>query len=128
MQETVVPIGMWRKITGGTDGGPIHLAADPPIYAAVALRWRQAGRMLPGQVDREWSELVVDAPDLGLRSEQDATSGVVSEAGGSGVVGGARLLAGAAEPAGSGGLGWAPPDPRSDGPRWVRLVVCLSFE
>jgi hypothetical protein len=124
MQEGVVPIGRWRKITGGTDGGPIHLAADPPIYAAVALRWRQVGRMLPGQFDAEWSELVVDAPDLGLRSGKDAglPSGVVSQAGRSGVVGGARLVFIAAEPAGSGGLGWAPPDPRSDGPRWVRIA------
>jgi hypothetical protein len=90
MQEAAVPTGRRRKITGSNDGEPVLLAADPPIYAAVALQWRQASRMLPGQVDPEWSELVADVPDLGLRSGQDAglPSGVVLEAGGAGAVGG----------------------------------------
>jgi hypothetical protein len=102
MQEAAVPTGRRRKITGSNDGEPVLLAADPPIYAAVALQWRQASRMLPGQVDPEWSELVADVPDLGLRSGQDAglPSGVVLEAGGAGAAGGSRPVPVAVEPRG----------------------------
>ncbi|WP_285369262.1 MULTISPECIES: hypothetical protein [unclassified Streptomyces] len=37
----------------------------PPIYAALALQWHQAGRIVPGQYDREWSALVATAPGAG---------------------------------------------------------------
>lgn len=56
-EEAVVPSGRRRQITTA-----LVLPADPPIYAAVARRWKQAGRTLPGQLDREWSELVADVP------------------------------------------------------------------
>ncbi|MCZ4123641.1 hypothetical protein [Streptomyces sp. H39-S7] len=34
----------------------------PPIFAALTRQWHQAGRMVPGQNDREWSALVAAAP------------------------------------------------------------------
>lgn len=38
-----------------------HVAPGPdePVYTALVGEWRLRGRMLPGQRDREWVELVV---------------------------------------------------------------------
>lgn len=32
--------------------------SDAPVFAALAAQWRSAGRMVPGQTDTEWAELV----------------------------------------------------------------------
>lgn len=37
-------------------------AADAPVFAALADQWRSAGRMVPGQKDAEWSDLVARIP------------------------------------------------------------------
>ena len=37
---------------------------DAPVFAALAAQWRSAGRMVPGQVDAEWAELVGRIPRL----------------------------------------------------------------
>lgn len=92
MQEPVIPPGWRRKPVGDESGESVLRADDPPIYAVLAERWWQAGRMLPGQADREWSELVAHVPDLGLGPRRDAglPSGVVPWPEWAGAVGGAR--------------------------------------
>jgi hypothetical protein len=46
-------------------GGTIlRHSADAPVFAALADQWRSAGRMVPGQIDTEWSELVGRIPRL----------------------------------------------------------------
>ncbi len=65
MQGPVIPTGRRRRTTG--DGGETVLRVDePPIYAELAARWRQSGRSIPGQHDREWADLVTAVPHLGL--------------------------------------------------------------
>ncbi|CAG6396875.1 hypothetical protein NMG29_13605 [Streptomyces cocklensis] len=41
-----------------------HHRADAPVFAALADQWRSAGRMVPGQTDAEWSDLVARVPHL----------------------------------------------------------------
>ncbi|MEV6006649.1 hypothetical protein AB0M29_07570 [Streptomyces sp. NPDC051976] len=53
--------GAWRPVRGGT---VLQGAADAPVFAALAAQWRSAGRMVPGQVDSEWAELVGRVPRL----------------------------------------------------------------
>ncbi|WP_327292336.1 hypothetical protein [Streptomyces sp. NBC_01198] len=36
--------------------------SDAPVFAALADQWRSAGRMVPGQIDTEWSDLVGRIP------------------------------------------------------------------
>jgi hypothetical protein len=52
------PTRPWRTIRGGT---VLH-STDAPVFAALADQWRSAGRMVPGQADTEWSELVGRVP------------------------------------------------------------------
>jgi hypothetical protein len=54
------PARPWRPTWGGT----VLQSTDAPVYAALAAQWRSAGRMVPGQADREWSELVGRVPRL----------------------------------------------------------------
>jgi hypothetical protein len=54
-------VGVWRPVRGGT---VLQGATDAPVYAALAAQWRSAGRMVPGQVDAEWAELVGRVPRL----------------------------------------------------------------
>jgi hypothetical protein len=37
---------------------------DAPLFAALAAQWRSAGRIVPGQTDTEWAELVGRVPRL----------------------------------------------------------------
>jgi|GEM_PF-5113571 hypothetical protein len=39
-------------------------APDAPLFAALVAQWQSAGRMVPGQTDREWAELVGRVPRL----------------------------------------------------------------
>jgi hypothetical protein len=64
----------WITEDGATDGaepprpwrttlaGRVPPNSDAPVCAALADQWRSAGRMVPGQADREWSELVGRVP------------------------------------------------------------------
>ncbi|MCM2423272.1 MULTISPECIES: hypothetical protein [unclassified Streptomyces] len=63
----------WTRDSGGandgaawrvTRGGTIPHGSDVPVYAALADQWRSAGRMVPGQIDAEWAELVGRIPRL----------------------------------------------------------------
>lgn len=40
----------------GRGGAP---GPEEPVYAQLVREWQQGGRMLPGQRDREWVELVL---------------------------------------------------------------------
>jgi hypothetical protein len=50
----------WRPARGGT----VLQSRDAPVFAALADQWRSAGRMVPGQTDTEWAELVGRIPRL----------------------------------------------------------------
>jgi hypothetical protein len=50
----------WRPARGVT----VLQGGDAPLYAALADQWRSAGRMVPGQTDPEWAELVGRIPRL----------------------------------------------------------------
>lgn len=55
------------SLYGGTSGGlpkeeSIPLIPDAPIYEALARGWRRAGRIVPGQHDREWAALAAQSP------------------------------------------------------------------
>jgi hypothetical protein len=50
----------WRP----TGGGTVLQHTDAPLYSALADQWRLAGRMVPGQADTEWAELVGRIPRL----------------------------------------------------------------
>lgn len=39
-------------------------SADVPVFTALAAQWRSAGRMVPGQADHEWTELVARVPHV----------------------------------------------------------------
>jgi len=52
------PARPWRPTWGAT----VLPGTDAPVFAALAAQWRSAGRMVPGQADREWSELVDRVP------------------------------------------------------------------
>ncbi|MEU3462684.1 hypothetical protein ABZ721_22420 [Streptomyces sp. NPDC006733] len=63
----------WTRDSGGANDGPGRRRArggtgphrsDVPVYAALADQWRSAGRMVPGQTDEEWAELVGRIPRL----------------------------------------------------------------
>ncbi|MCZ4119571.1 hypothetical protein [Streptomyces sp. H39-S7] len=63
----------WTRDSGSADGGTVRRPArgaagshrsDVPVYAALADQWRSAGRMVPGQIDAEWAELVGRIPRL----------------------------------------------------------------
>ncbi|SEN84227.1 hypothetical protein [Actinacidiphila rubida] len=43
-------------------GGTVLQSTDAPVFTALAAQWRSAGRMVPGQADREWAELVGRIP------------------------------------------------------------------
>jgi hypothetical protein len=50
----------WRPSRAGT---VLH-STDSPVFAELADQWRSAGRMVPGQTDTEWAELVGRIPRL----------------------------------------------------------------
>ncbi|WP_327425511.1 hypothetical protein OG612_43815 (plasmid) [Streptomyces sp. NBC_01527] len=41
---------------------PAAAQQDEPIFAALAAHWIAAGRVVPGQVDREWAMLAGSCP------------------------------------------------------------------
>lgn len=41
---------------------PVPAPPDEPIYATLAAQWVAAGRVVPGQVDREWAMLAGNCP------------------------------------------------------------------
>ncbi|MFJ6438766.1 hypothetical protein [Streptomyces sp. NPDC091416] len=41
---------------------PAPAPADEPVFAALAARWSAEGRVVPGQVDREWAMLAGSCP------------------------------------------------------------------
>ncbi|MEW2521222.1 hypothetical protein [Actinacidiphila alni] len=51
---------MWRPSRAGT----VLQSVDAPVFAELADQWRSAGRMVPGQTDTEWAELVGRIPRL----------------------------------------------------------------
>ncbi|MFC1420043.1 hypothetical protein [Streptacidiphilus cavernicola] len=64
-----MPEARWSRISPAelfpaaaevSDRGRRHAPGpDEPVYSQLVGEWRQRGRMLPGQRDREWVELVV---------------------------------------------------------------------
>ncbi|MFF3159576.1 hypothetical protein [Streptomyces sp. NPDC057910] len=40
----------------------VQVRSDEPIYATLAARWSAAGRVVPGQADREWTMLASRCP------------------------------------------------------------------
>ncbi|SFE10975.1 hypothetical protein SAMN05216251_101545 [Actinacidiphila alni] len=52
---------MWRPSRAGT---VLQQSVDAPVFAELADQWRSAGRMVPGQTDTEWAELVGRIPRL----------------------------------------------------------------
>jgi hypothetical protein len=51
------PTGVHRAVT-------VLQTPDAPVFAALAAQWQSAGRMVPGQTDTEWAELVGRVPRL----------------------------------------------------------------
>ena len=45
-------------------GGTVLQSTDAPLYSALAAQWQSAGRMVPGQADTEWAELVGRIPHV----------------------------------------------------------------
>jgi hypothetical protein len=45
-------------------GGTVLQSTDAPLFSALAAQWQSAGRMVPGQTDTEWAELVGRIPRL----------------------------------------------------------------
>ena len=45
-----------------THGGTVLQSTEAPLYTALAAQWQSAGRMVPGQTDTEWAELVGRIP------------------------------------------------------------------
>ncbi|SEG77499.1 hypothetical protein SAMN05216223_110239 [Actinacidiphila yanglinensis] len=45
-------------------GVTVLQAPDAPLFAALVAQWQSAGRMVPGQIDTEWAELVGRIPRL----------------------------------------------------------------
>lgn len=58
--ESAADPGDWGPARGET----ILQSPDAPLYAALADQWRTAGRIVPGQTDTEWTELVGRIPRL----------------------------------------------------------------
>ncbi|MET9222921.1 hypothetical protein ACIOC1_25870 [Streptomyces sp. NPDC088197] len=50
----------WRYSRAGT----VLQSTEAPVFAELADQWRSAGRMVPGQKDTEWAELVGRIPRL----------------------------------------------------------------
>jgi len=63
IRQEITPVAEaqgWRPSRGGT----VLQHTDAPLYSALADQWRKAGRMVPGQTDTEWAELVGTIPRL----------------------------------------------------------------
>ncbi|MGW6357792.1 hypothetical protein ACWFR5_22095 [Streptomyces sp. NPDC055092] len=45
----------------GRSNGAVPLPTEP-VYAALAVHWSAAGRVVPGQTDREWTMLASRPP------------------------------------------------------------------
>jgi hypothetical protein len=45
-------------------GVTVLQSPDAPVFAALVAQWQSAGRMVPGQTDTEWAELVGRVPRL----------------------------------------------------------------
>ena len=56
--------GQEQRGVPGVRGETVLQSADAPVFAALAAQWRSAGRMVPGQADREWTELVARVPHV----------------------------------------------------------------
>ena len=56
----VSPADLLPVLRDASDRGR-HAAPSPdePVYSGLVGEWQRRGRMLPGQRDREWVELVV---------------------------------------------------------------------
>jgi hypothetical protein len=56
----VSPAELFQSVSEVSDRGR-HSAPSPdePVYTRLVGEWQRRGRMLPGQRDREWVELVV---------------------------------------------------------------------
>ncbi|WP_329362622.1 hypothetical protein OG896_04640 [Streptomyces sp. NBC_00669] len=55
----------WRSGNAPAPAGVTVLQArDAPLFAALVAQWQSAGRMVPGQTDSEWAELVGRVPRL----------------------------------------------------------------
>jgi hypothetical protein len=48
----------------GGRGVTLLQTPDAPLFTALVAQWQSAGRMVPGQADREWAELVGRVPRL----------------------------------------------------------------
>ncbi len=48
----------------GARGVTVLQTPDAPLFAALVAQWQSAGRMVPGQADSEWAELVGRVPRL----------------------------------------------------------------
>jgi hypothetical protein len=64
MQRVRIAQAADEAARGGTVLHQHHHRADAPVFAALADQWRSAGRMVPGQTDAEWSDLVARIPRL----------------------------------------------------------------
>jgi hypothetical protein len=56
----VSPAELFPAVPEVSDRGR-HAASSPdePVYSRLVSEWQSRGRMLPGQRDREWVELVI---------------------------------------------------------------------
>jgi hypothetical protein len=61
---TGAPVSWRQGSASGSGGVTVLQALDAPLFAALAAQWQSAGRMVPGQTDTEWAELVGRIPRL----------------------------------------------------------------
>jgi hypothetical protein len=54
----------WRTGSAPGAGVTVLQAPDAPLFSALVAQWQSAGRMVPGQIDAEWAELVGRVPRL----------------------------------------------------------------
>ncbi|WP_406205942.1 hypothetical protein OH807_31845 [Kitasatospora sp. NBC_01560] len=54
----------FRALGGAQDETILHetIRLESPIFAHLALVWRNSGRMVPGRPDHEWSHLTEPPP------------------------------------------------------------------
>ncbi|MGW3929445.1 hypothetical protein ACWECC_15240 [Streptomyces microflavus] len=51
-----------RPVPVSDRAAPVPAPPGEPIFAALAAHWMAAGRVVPGQVDREWAMLAGSCP------------------------------------------------------------------
>ncbi|BBB01617.1 hypothetical protein RVR_9117 [Actinacidiphila reveromycinica] len=54
----------WRQVSAPVPGVTVLQTPDAPLFSALVAQWQSAGRMVPGQTDAEWAELVGRVPRL----------------------------------------------------------------